>query len=171
MQMAQRRVAVSGRTWDVIRHTKRFVEAHQCDRLLLRDIARAVRLSPAYLTDIFRRCEGVSLHRYLTLSRLERARQQLWHADDLTALALELGFSSHSHFSAAFRKLFGCTPSQYRERMRGDSGVPRRNIYGAMSGAEVASDDSHAAWHTTPADALSRSTWTQAQRCRDQKRM
>jgi AraC family transcriptional regulator len=144
MQMAQRRVPVSSRTLDVIRHTKRFLEAHQADRILLRDIARAVGLSPAYLTDIFRRCEGLPLHRYLTRLRLERARQELWHADDLTALALEVGFSSHSHFTAAFRKLFGCTPSQYRERMRARSCSRRGNIYGAVSGAEVASDDSHA---------------------------
>jgi AraC-like DNA-binding protein len=40
------------------------------------------------------------------------------HASDLTALAFDLGFSSHSHFSAAFRRAFGCTPSAFRESMR-----------------------------------------------------
>jgi AraC-like DNA-binding protein len=35
-------------------------------------------------------------------------------AVDLTALALELGFSSHSHFTDSFRKEFGCTPSAIR---------------------------------------------------------
>jgi AraC-like DNA-binding protein len=35
--------------------------------------------------------------------------------DDLTALGLDLGFSSHSHFSAAFRQAYGRTPSEFRE--------------------------------------------------------
>jgi AraC-like DNA-binding protein len=37
---------------------------------------------------------------------------------DLTTLALNLGFSSHSHFSAVFRRAFGLTPSQFREATR-----------------------------------------------------
>jgi hypothetical protein len=39
---------------------------------------------------------------------------ELPHANDLTALALDLGFSSHSHFAAAFRRAFRCTPSGFR---------------------------------------------------------
>jgi AraC-like DNA-binding protein len=44
---------------------------------------------------------------------LARALAELPHADDLTALALDLGFSSHSHFSAVFRRTFGLTPSRF----------------------------------------------------------
>jgi AraC-like DNA-binding protein len=51
--------------------------------------------------------------------RLARALVELPHADDLSTLALEVGFSSHSHFSAAFRRAFGCTPSQFRQTTRG----------------------------------------------------
>jgi hypothetical protein len=50
------------------------------------------------LTTAFRRTEGVPLHRYLTQLRLAQALVELPHASDLTALALDLGFSSHSHF-------------------------------------------------------------------------
>jgi AraC-like DNA-binding protein len=35
---------------------------------------------------------------------------------DLTALALDLGFSSHSHFTDAFRRRFGMAPSSLRTR-------------------------------------------------------
>ena len=35
-----------------------------------------------------------------------------------TVLALDLGFSSHSHFTAAFRRMFQCTPSEFRESTR-----------------------------------------------------
>jgi AraC family transcriptional regulator len=108
----------SGRTRRLIGRTKQFLEAHLASPVRLIDVARAVGVSPAYLTDLFRRVEGVPLHGYLTQLRLARALVELPNAADLTTLALALGFSSHSHFTAAFRRGFGCTPSQFRESTR-----------------------------------------------------
>ena len=99
----------------LIRRTKEFLEANLSGRVRLADAARAVGASPAYLTDLFSRVEGVSLHQYLTRLRLGRALVELPHTTDLTALALDLGFSSHSHFSSVFRRAYGCTPSAFRE--------------------------------------------------------
>jgi AraC family transcriptional regulator len=98
----------------LIGRTKEFVEEHLSDPIRLSDVACSVGASPAYLTDVFRRFEGVPLHRYVLQARLARALVELPHADDLTALALDLGFSSHSHFTAAFRRAFGTTPSEFR---------------------------------------------------------
>ncbi len=103
----------------LIRRTKEFLEANLARPIRLADVSRAVGASPAYLTDIFRRVEGVPLHAYLTQLRLARALVELQHVNDLTTLALSLGFSSHSHFTAAFRRAFGCTPSQFRKAARG----------------------------------------------------
>jgi AraC-like DNA-binding protein len=103
----------------LMRRAKEFLGAELANPIRLRDVGRAAGASPAYLTNTFRRVEGVSLHRYLTLLRLARALAILPQADDLTALALDIGFSSHSHFSAAFRRAFGCTPSQFRQTARG----------------------------------------------------
>jgi AraC family transcriptional regulator len=101
----------------VIRKAKEYLSAHAADRILLGDVARAAGVSPAYLTDLFSRVEGVSLHRYLTQLRLAHALAALRHCDDLTSLALESGFSSHSHFSYVFRRTYGCTPSEFRDSM------------------------------------------------------
>jgi AraC-like DNA-binding protein len=120
-------VAPSRRTCHLIGRTKEFLEANLSSPIRLDDVARAVGASPAYLTDVFRRAEGVPLHRYLTQLRLARALVELHHADDLTNLSLDLGFSSHSHFTAVFRRAFGCTPSQFRGSARnGSSGTSRR---------------------------------------------
>jgi len=97
---------------------KEFLHEHVTDRVGLSDIAEAVGASPTYLTDLFGRVEGVTLHRYLMQLRLSRALIELPHATDLTALALHLGFSSHSHFTAAFRRAFGETPSGFRADTR-----------------------------------------------------
>jgi AraC family transcriptional regulator len=84
-------------------------------RWTLAEIAAEVRCSPVYLTQVFQQVEGLPLYRYQLRLRLARALDLLAQYDDLTALSLELGFSSHSHFSAAFRKAYGRTPSDFRE--------------------------------------------------------
>jgi len=105
-------------TQRLIGRAKEFLEAELANPIRLTDIGEAVGASPTYLTDTFRRVEGTSLHQYLTQLRLARALVELPHAKDLTTLALELGFSSHSHFAAAFRRRFGCTPSRFRDTTR-----------------------------------------------------
>lgn len=85
------------------------------ERITLDGLARALDTSPFHLCRVFRARTGVPVHRYLTRLRLRTAVERL--ADgraDLTALALELGFSSHSHFTDAFRREFGCPPSAVR---------------------------------------------------------
>jgi len=83
-------------------------------RWTLAEVAAQVGVSPVYLTQAFRDVEGVPLYRYQLRLRLARALDLLGEFDDLTELGLHLGFSSHSHFSAAFQKAYGRTPSQFR---------------------------------------------------------
>jgi AraC-like DNA-binding protein len=84
-------------------------------RWTLAEIGAAVGVSPVYLTQVFQQVEGMPLYRYQLRLRLARALDRLSHCEDLTELALDLGFSSHSHFSAAFRAAYGRSPSQFRE--------------------------------------------------------
>jgi AraC-like DNA-binding protein len=102
----------------LIARAKEYLNGHYVGRVQLTDVARHAGASPAYLTTAFRRTEGVPLHRYLTQLRLAQALVELPHASDLTALALDLGFSSHSHFAAVFRRAFACTPSAFRDAGR-----------------------------------------------------
>ena len=84
-------------------------------RWTLAEIADEVRGSPVYLTQVFQQVEGLPLYRYQLRLRLARALDLLAQYDDLTALSLDLGFSSHSHFSAAFRETYGRSPSEFRQ--------------------------------------------------------
>jgi AraC family transcriptional regulator len=84
-------------------------------RWTLADIAAEIRGSPVYLTQVFRRVEGVPLYRYHLRLRLARALDLITSFDDLSALAAELGFTSHSHFTSAFRRTYGHSPSAFRE--------------------------------------------------------
>lgn len=89
---------------------------HDCTdgRLSLAQLASDLGVTSIYLTQCFKRSEGMPLYRYQTLLRLSRALDRLPDCDDITDLAFELGFSSHSHFTAAFRSELGTTPSQFR---------------------------------------------------------
>jgi AraC family transcriptional regulator len=84
-------------------------------RWMLADIAAEVGGSAVYLTQVFQQVEGVPLYRYQLHLRLARALDLLGQYDDLTALSLDLGFSSHSHFSAAFQRTYGRSPSEFRQ--------------------------------------------------------
>jgi AraC family transcriptional regulator len=83
-------------------------------RWTLAEIAAEVHGSPVYLTQVFQQVEGLSLYRYQLRLRLARALDLLGEYDDLTSLGLDLGFSSHSHFSAAFRQMYGRSPSEFK---------------------------------------------------------
>ncbi|MBD3845877.1 helix-turn-helix transcriptional regulator [Bosea sp. SSUT16] len=86
-------------------------------RWTLAEIAREVGVSPVYLTQVFAQVEAVPLYRYQLRLRLGRALDLLGEYDDLTQLGLELGFSSHSHFSAAFRQAYGRTPAEFQRSL------------------------------------------------------
>lgn len=95
---------------------KLVLSADPARRWTLAEIAAEVGGSPVYLTQVFQAVEGVPLYRHQLHLRLARALDMLPQADDLTALGLELGFSSHSHFTAAFRQAYGRPPSAFRRR-------------------------------------------------------
>jgi AraC-like DNA-binding protein len=83
-------------------------------RWTLAEIAAEIRGSPVYLTQIFQQVEGMPLYRYHLRLRLARALDLLARREDLSGLAQDLGFSSHSHFSAAFKQVYGVTPGGFR---------------------------------------------------------
>jgi AraC family transcriptional regulator len=83
-------------------------------RWTLADVAAEVGHSPVYLTQVFQQVEGLPLYRYQLRLRLARALDLLAQYEDLTSLSLDLGFSSHSHFTTAFRQAYGRSPSAFR---------------------------------------------------------
>lgn len=93
---------------------KQILHARELRPVGLDEIAKQIGVSPVYLTQTFTRSEGVPLYRYQLRLRLSHALVELPSCHDITGLALDLGFSSHSHFTAAFKAAFGVTPSDVR---------------------------------------------------------
>ena len=63
--------------------------------------------------------DGRSIHRYRLQLRLARCLDRVAGGDRIEAVAHELGFSSHSHFTAAFHRAYDRTPAQFRRRASG----------------------------------------------------
>jgi AraC-like DNA-binding protein len=98
----------------VVDRVKLLLTSDLSRRWTLAEIAAEVGGSAVYLTQVFQQVEGLPLYRYQLNLRLARALDLMAEYDDLTALGLELGFSSHSHFTAAFRRVYGRSPSEFR---------------------------------------------------------
>jgi len=95
---------------------KAWMAPRVAQRLTLATIARAIDCSVFHLCRSFRRATGLTLHAYRDAVRLRLALERLEHGErDLSRLALDLGYSSHSHFTAAFRRSFDIPPSAVRK--------------------------------------------------------
>jgi AraC-like DNA-binding protein len=93
------------------------------EKLRLDDVARSLYVSTFHLCRLFKQETGMPIHRYLNRLRLREAvAPVLAGKADLGTLARELGFSSHSHFTAAFRKEFGVPPREVRRAGKAAAG-------------------------------------------------
>ncbi len=98
--------------------------------LQLADLARTAHASPFHLCRIFKRASGLSVHRYQTRLRLLEGLDALVERDvPLAELALDLGFSSHSHFTDAFRRELGMAPSAFRHLATAERAVRARQAH------------------------------------------
>lgn len=83
-------------------------------RSSLTELSAQVGKSPSLLTQMFTRSQDMSFYQYQLKIRLSAALAGLFGRHNITEVAYDVGFSSHSHFSVQFRRAFGMSPSQCR---------------------------------------------------------
>lgn len=105
-------------TWrqeERVREICRYLTEHLEQRMTQADVAKAFHISLTALKATFRQIYGMPMDTYLRRERLRLARQLLQKTDlSVVQIAEQLGYSSHSQFSAAFRAGTGCTPTAFR---------------------------------------------------------
>jgi AraC family transcriptional regulator len=118
----RRRAAARTRTehdhHELVERTKALLTERARAHDSLESIARQVHASEFHLARVFRDRTGFTLHGYRTQLRLRLALDRLRADTDLATIANELGFNSHSHFTDAFRGVFGVPPSDARRDLR-----------------------------------------------------
>lgn len=92
-----------------------FVESHVQEEIPMEEFVRQTGFSLAHMRDVFRKCIGKSLSRYVQERRIANAAQELLDTDrTILDIALHYGFSGRTVFSRAFRRHTDYTPSQFR---------------------------------------------------------
>lgn len=84
------------------------------DLVSLEDIADNLGISLFHMCRVFKQTMGVTIHQYRMHLRLKYSLDALLIESDITKVALDLGFASHSHFTTTFHHCFGQTPREYR---------------------------------------------------------
>jgi AraC family transcriptional regulator len=95
-----------------------YIEERLSEQIPLTTLAQLARLSPYHFCRAFKQSFGIPPHRYHTKLRIERAKALLETREQLsiTKIALALGFSETSSFTAAFRRETGLTPTGYHRQ-------------------------------------------------------
>jgi AraC-like DNA-binding protein len=95
---------------------KDLADARYADQLDVTMLARAAGLSPAHFSRAFRKAFGDSPHAYLLTRRLERAAALLRNTDNSVAdICIAVGLTSIGSFTTSFKRMFGTTPTAYRD--------------------------------------------------------
>jgi AraC-like DNA-binding protein len=104
------------------RRAKSMIETQLSQRLLVSDLASAVRLSPSHFARAFKQTIGCSPHNYLLRRRIERAKDRMRTTDEpLAQIALTYGFSDQAHFTRCFKRHEGATPTAWYRRVTSES--------------------------------------------------
>lgn len=102
-----------------LRQARELLHDRFAENLSLQEIALAVGIHPAHLARTFRQQYDCTVGDYVRNLRMEQARHQLATTDTpLCDIALAVGFSDQSHFTTAFKRHFGVTPTQFRKMCR-----------------------------------------------------
>jgi AraC-like DNA-binding protein len=81
--------------------------------------ARVACMSPSHFSRVVRERFGMTFTSLVAQMRVDRARELLKTSEmNLAEIALECGFPDQSYFTKVFRRIAGCTPSEYRQRER-----------------------------------------------------
>ena len=103
------------RLFQVLRYLRK--DLHE--KITLRDAAQAAGVTPQHLSTLWKEVFGMSFMDYVMKLRLEQAEKRLFFSDmNITDLILDCGFSDRKSFYRNFHEMYGCSPSQWKQRWR-----------------------------------------------------
>lgn len=109
----------SARQAALIRHLRDHLLTERDGYVSLAQLAAEHEISVSHLQKLFKQVYGVPVYHYIKEYRLERAAVELVQGTKpITQIAQSAGYDNASKFSAAFKKRYGTTPSQYRLRAK-----------------------------------------------------
>ena len=94
-----------------------YIALNYSEKISLKNIAEELYLSPNYLSELFKRHTDKNISEYITQFRLDKARRYLQQPEYKIADVSDLvGFGDPRYFSSMFKRQYGMTPNEYRNR-------------------------------------------------------
>ncbi len=115
MSRCVKHTLLQGAPWRALEAAAYMKSAPALEQLTIRNVARAVHLSPSRLTHLFRRDTGISPSLYLANLKLERAFYLLDTGRSLTQVCMDAGFATPSHMADTSRKLYGMSMTEVKQ--------------------------------------------------------
>ena len=95
----------------------RYIHKEINTKLTIADLLKLVPLSRRALETLFKEITGDSVYAYILKLRIEKLASELIETSKpIIEIALELGYGDYKNLSRQFKKIKGCTPSEYRDR-------------------------------------------------------
>ena len=100
--------------YDILQKILEYIDENIKNKLNVEKLAERAGFSPYYFCRGFKWGVGVSIMEYVRNRRLVYAASELNSGRKILDIAIEYGFETHSGFSKAFRRYFGCSPEIFR---------------------------------------------------------
>jgi AraC-like DNA-binding protein len=99
-----------------VRRIRRLIRAHYGEQLSVSGLAARVGRNTQYISTLFHRQTGTTIHRYLTSVRMRQAAKLLRRREKVEAVMLLVGYRGKKNFYRQFEASFGITPGRYKAR-------------------------------------------------------
>ncbi len=94
-----------------------YIEGHYGEKISVKEMAENLYVTPNYLSELFKRHTGKNISVYITDVRLEKAQEYLTLPEcNVASISERIGIGNSRYFSNLFKKKYGMTPSEYRNK-------------------------------------------------------
>lgn len=102
---------------EIILNVENYVLGHLSEDISVEQLAGQVYLHPDYLNRLFKKVKKTSINKYIIGERMKVAARLLRESDmSAGSIALDVGYANYPNFVNMFKKVYGISPSQYREK-------------------------------------------------------
>ena len=108
----------TGKYDSIIRPALEYIAEHFSENITVAQLAASVHLSESYFMNLFRKQVGLSAVEYISHFRIDTAcRELIGTKKSVLEIAFDCGYRNISNFNRQFRKITGCSPTEYRNRI------------------------------------------------------